>query len=322
VTVSPGALVTPYATDKPSGGTPVSSENSKPTVTAEIRVRHIVVKTKEEAEEILARLKKGEDFTKVALEKSLCPSKAQGGDLGLFSRGSNLVKEFEDASFLLEVGEISKPVQTKFGWHIIQRIEPDMKIERETVRVCHIQVPTEKEAEEILGRLKKGEDFIKLALEKSYCNSRKEGGVIKPFSRGIMGLQLKEFEDAAFALKVGEISKPVKTRFGWHIIKRIDMEMKIIMPELKKIKASHILVDTKEEADELYKLVKEKKSDFAKLAKENSKCPSKNQGGDLGEFTQGDMVREFEDAAFSLKVGEISKPVKTQFGWHIIERTE
>jgi peptidyl-prolyl cis-trans isomerase C len=84
----------------------------------EIRARHILVATEAEAKEIAERLKKGEDFATLAKEKSKDPN-AEGGDLGFFSRGQ-MLKPFEDAAFALEVGELSEPVQTQFGWHIIK----------------------------------------------------------------------------------------------------------------------------------------------------------------------------------------------------------
>jgi peptidyl-prolyl cis-trans isomerase C len=84
----------------------------------EIHARHILVATEAEAKEVKERLMKGEDFATVAKEKSKDPS-AEGGDLGFFSRGQ-MLKPFEDAAFALKVGEISDPVQTQFGWHIIK----------------------------------------------------------------------------------------------------------------------------------------------------------------------------------------------------------
>lgn len=84
----------------------------------EIHARHILVASKEEAQEIAERLKKGEDFATLAKEKSKDPS-AEGGDLGFFTRGQ-MLKPFEDAAFALEVNQISEPVQTQFGWHIIK----------------------------------------------------------------------------------------------------------------------------------------------------------------------------------------------------------
>lgn len=88
-----------------------------------------------------------------------------------------------------------------------------------------------------------------------------------------------------------------------------------------QVKASHILVKSEEEAKKLYEEIKAGK-DFAQVAKEYSSCPSGRNGGDLGFFPKGVMVKPFEDAAFSLPVGELSQPVQTQFGWHLILVTD
>lgn len=90
---------------------------------------------------------------------------------------------------------------------------------------------------------------------------------------------------------------------------------------MPNISASHILVETEHEAKDLVKKLGEGKS-FEALAKEFSKCPSGQDGGALGSFGKGQMVEPFETAAFALKVGETSGPVRTQFGYHLIKRTE
>ncbi|MDO5707861.1 MAG: peptidylprolyl isomerase [Andreesenia angusta] len=91
----------------------------------------------------------------------------------------------------------------------------------------------------------------------------------------------------------------------------------IAQPE--KMRASHILVETEEKAKEIIKSIEDGAS-FEEKAKEFSTCPSKENGGDLGEFPKGSMVPEFEAAASSMEIGEISKePVKTQFGYHLIK---
>ena len=89
----------------------------------------------------------------------------------------------------------------------------------------------------------------------------------------------------------------------------------------EEIRASHILVKTEEEANKLYEEIKAGK-DFAEAAEEVSLCPSGRAGGDLGYFGKGMMVKPFEDAAFALNKGELSKPVETQFGWHLILLTD
>jgi len=89
---------------------------------------------------------------------------------------------------------------------------------------------------------------------------------------------------------------------------------------MTEVCASHILVSSLDEANHILAEMKAGKS-FEELAKKFSSCPSGKDGGKLGFFGKGQMVKEFEDAAFALKIGEISKPVKTQFGYHIIKVT-
>jgi peptidyl-prolyl cis-trans isomerase C len=87
-----------------------------------------------------------------------------------------------------------------------------------------------------------------------------------------------------------------------------------------KVRASHILVEKQSQA---LKILEELKAgaDFKQLAQKYSTCPSGKRGGDLGLFGRGQMIKEFEQATFSLKQGEISLPIKTQHGYHIIKRT-
>ena len=87
-------------------------------MTTFVRASHILVKTEEEARKLYDEIKAGLDFADAAAQFSLCPSGANGGDLGFFGKGM-MVKPFEDAAFNLEVGEMSEPVETQFGWHLI-----------------------------------------------------------------------------------------------------------------------------------------------------------------------------------------------------------
>ena len=87
-----------------------------------IHCAHILVKTEQEAKTVLDRLNKGEKFANIAQEISLCPSGKKGGDLGTFGRGK-MVREFEVGAFALEKAQISGLVKTKYGYHIIKRLE-------------------------------------------------------------------------------------------------------------------------------------------------------------------------------------------------------
>lgn len=116
--------------------------------------------------------------------------------------------------------------------------------------------------------------------------------------------------------------KQIKASVSDADIRKIyDDQVKQIKPE-EEVQARHILVETEEKAKELTAKIKAG-GDFAQLAKENSKDPgSKDTGGDLGFFSKGQMVPQFEEAAFALKKGDISEPVKTQFGYHILKLEE
>ena len=96
-----------------------------------------------------------------------------------------------------------------------------------------------------------------------------------------------------------------------------DNKDKMLNPEM--VNASHILVDSEEKAKELLEEINSGKITFEEAAKANSTCPSSQNGGNLGQFGKGQMVPEFDTAVFSMEVGEISGPVKTQFGYHLIK---
>ncbi|MEA1649923.1 peptidylprolyl isomerase [Nitrospirillum sp. BR 11164] len=116
------------------------------------------------------------------------------------------------------------------------------------------------------------------------------------------------------------IRKQVDARMNEALLKKKYDEMVKAMPAEDEVRARHILVKTKEEADALIKQI-QGGADFAKLASEQQiDKNSAASAGDLGYFTKGDMVAPFADAAFAMKPGEVSKtPVKTDFGWHVIK---
>ena len=89
---------------------------------------------------------------------------------------------------------------------------------------------------------------------------------------------------------------------------------------MPKAKARHILVDTEEKCQSIKDEIAGG-ADFADLAKEHSSCPSGQQGGDLGEFGPGQMVKEFDDVVFSADLNSVEGPVQTQFGYHLLEVT-
>lgn len=177
------------------------------------------------------RVLKGESFDNVARQVSEDPSaKQNGGDLGYFT-SMMMVYPFENAAYNTPIGEVSMPVRTRFGYHIVK--VHDRRPAQGQVRVAHIMVRVPENAtdsidrelkakiDEIYQRVLKGEDFSDLAQK--YSDDRtsgKSGGQLAWFGTGRM---VPEFEKAAFSLKKeGEVAAPVRTSFGYHIIKLLE----------------------------------------------------------------------------------------------------
>lgn len=92
--------------------------------------------------------------------------------------------------------------------------------------------------------------------------------------------------------------------------------------DVREVRASHVLVSTRKEALQIKKDIQSGNITFEEAAQRYSQCPSGQRGGDLGYFNRKQMVQSFADTAFDLKIGEISDPVGTKFGWHIIKTTD
>lgn len=182
-----------------------------------------------------------------------------------------------------------------------------------------------KKIQNIYKRAIKGADFNKLAAEVSEDPSAKRNsgdlGYFTAFS------MINEFENQAYNTPIGQISKPFRTRVGYHILKVEDER-----PSRGQVKVSHILVRSNARMSEADAQAAEKKifmisDSLAKgadwktmVARYSEDRGTASQGGDLQWFGTMAMVPEFEDAAFALQTkGEISKPIKTPYGWHIIK---
>lgn len=212
----------------------------------DVKAAHILVKVALEASpkdtlaaynkimQIRKRIISGEDFEKVAAAVSEDPSAvSNNGNLGYFS-AFQMVYPFETAAYKTEVGNISMPVRTSFGYHIVKTL--DKRKARGIMKTAHIMIRADKKLGEEEVNLKKqkideiytkvtaeGADFKSLARQYSEDKeSAKRGGELPAFGAGKM---VEEFETAAFALENdGDISAPILTDFGWHIIKRLELK--------------------------------------------------------------------------------------------------
>jgi len=181
-------------------------------------------------------------------------------------------------------------------------------------------------AKKVISLLEEGKSFNDSALRFSDGRHALKGGDLGLLSAA----QLPSlFLNAAQQLKINEITQPLRSAGGFHILKLLDKKTQKHMA--KQTHARHILIKADEitsNEDARLKLVEVKKkldsgADFAKLAKEFSQDPgSKNNGGDLGWATEGTFVPRFTEVMNSLQDGQTSEPFKSQFGWHIIQILE
>lgn len=235
----------------------------------DVRASHILIKATENdlPEDTLAAYSKalkarqrvlaGEDFAKVAKELSDDPSaKSNGGDLGFFSV-LRMVYPFETAAYTTKVGDVSMPIRTRFGYHIIK--VTDKRKARGEIKVAHIMVRTKDEMkpeelqqakakiDEIYAQLKGGADFGEQAAKYSDDKATaKQGGELPWFGPGRM---VPEFEEAAFALaNNGDLSQPIKSDYGWHIIKKVDKKDIPSFDDAKNELKAKIARDTRAQA--------------------------------------------------------------------------
>jgi peptidyl-prolyl cis-trans isomerase SurA len=234
-------LAQPYLTEK--GLTDQLTKEAYERMKEEINASHILINLSADAEpkdtlkayskimEIRQKAISGQKFENLAEQFSQDPSaKSNKGNLGYFT-AMQMVYPFENAAYNTKIGEISYPVRTRFGYHILK--VNDRRKSQGQVKVAHIMVrattglpekdslAAKEKIDEIYTRLKNKEDWNLLASQFSDdINSKSKGGELPWFSAGKL---IPSFEEASFALQTpGDFSKPVQTPYGWHIIKLLD----------------------------------------------------------------------------------------------------
>ena len=183
----------------------------------------------------------------------------------------------------------------------------------------------EREAEDIHEQLIAGANFGEIAIEFSDSQTGLDGGSLG----WRKGSELPTiFSDIVKSLKVGEISRPYRTKSGFHIVKINDLRSTFSRSEVEQMKVRHILVVPNEIIDN--ETAKQKLTDaqreiqdgknFSDIATILSEDPgSKDSGGDMGWVNPGTFVEEFENVAKNLEIGIVSEPFRSRFGWHILE---
>ncbi len=243
---------------------------------------------------LMARLREREVNDKIVVTES------EIDNLIAASEKTNAADEFNVAHILVRVPENSGPDQIRA---------------RQT------------RAEQALAQLKGGADFRQIAASFSEAPDALQGGAMGWRDTNRLPTL---FADALRAMKPGDLSAVLRSPNGFHIVKLLEQRGGKEMAMVQQTNARHILIKVSEvvpEADARNRLrtLKERldnKGDFAQLARANSEDTSASKGGELGWISPGDTVPEFERAMDALKPGQISDPVRSPFGWHLIQVLE
>ncbi|MBD3381499.1 MAG: hypothetical protein GF404_04805 [candidate division Zixibacteria bacterium] len=238
---------------------------------------------------------------------------------------NQLIKERFISRFLSEVSVTAAEVREFY-----EKYQDSLPSQPASVKLAHILLPLEAsestqdsaylKAIKIKKLLDEGGDFVTLAQLYSQDPTAETGGDLGYFERGTL---FAEFEEKVFALNQGEISEPIKTRLGYHIVKVEDK-----LPD--RIHVRHILIKTQAssedqkqifaKADSLRQLILDGEAEFSEMVKQYSiDDESKRLGGELGWFPLERVTPEFGVAIEDLEIGDLSKPTKSDFGIHIIK---
>ncbi len=291
-------------------------------------------KTKQRLLDIKAEIEEGEDFAELAQEYSEDKASAlDGGDLGWFG-GGKMIEAFEKAAFALEPGEMSEPVKTQYGWHLIKVFDQTTKGKEKEIKASHILLKT-RISQETLDQLKlKAEEFMDLVKESDLASVVGEQNIPLSqtgwFFKGgyIRGIGINpQVDEFAFNNKVGKTSEIIETANGLYVfqikerrpagVSTLAEVQLVIKQKLSKAKADSLAYV---EAQKSYEQVKAGKS-LKSVAKDNDATYKES-----GEFSRNSTLPEignlpeFMGASFSLNPqNRLSPPIKTDRGTFIIE---
>ena len=230
----------------------------------------------------------------------------------------NVTEAEIDTQLLLETREASTDQEFRLAHILIQVPEQATTAQIEVRR---------KRAMQALGELRKGAEFVQISAQYSDAPDALKGGDLGWRASGRLP---SIFLEALSTLKPGEVTDILRSANGFHIVKLLDKRGRSAAPMIQQTHARHILIRSKEgvtddDARDRLKRLRERivaGADFAELAKVHSDDPSSSKGGDLGWMSPGDTVPEFERAMNQLRDNEISIPVQTTFGWHLVQVIE
>jgi parvulin-like peptidyl-prolyl isomerase len=294
---------------------------------ARIRAEHLLGLARARGQDFAALAKKYSDDASTSLS---------GGDLGVVGRG-RLHPDLEMAAFGLRPGQVSDVTESPRGFHLLQRHSPT-EFQAAEIAVTYTgarqstryrpRVPLTREearllAEQIHRRILSGASFYAQAIAHSDLFNYESGGVYPIFKPGT---HPPELEEIVSGLRAGEVSEIIETKTGFHIVTRLPVHRiqvrQILIEHRRPGEAAH--KRSREEARRLARDVHARAltpgSDFSALARKYSDGPAADRGGENEPFGRGQRSFAFEQAAFSLKIGEISEVVEAQAGFFIVKR--